>query len=161
MVRALCLSVRLSHCNVGGLWSHGGTKKWKWAQTWNCRCLGYLHVQSDQERSILWSEYGKCGSLLTCSSTNLVLVAVMLCATVRRYCDCFIASLAPFINIQTYLLTYYLLCTSAASNDSHVVLYQHLLSFLYLLPVWSITGQLIYRAKLIQNLFSYLLSLHL
>jgi len=27
-------------------------------------------------------------------------------ATVRRHCDCSIASLAPFINIQTYLLTY-------------------------------------------------------
>jgi len=35
----------------------------------------------------------------------LVLVAVMSCATVRRHCDFFIASLAPFINIQTYLLT--------------------------------------------------------
>jgi len=32
------------------------------------------------------------------------LVAVMSCAIVRRHCDCFIASLAPFINIQTYLL---------------------------------------------------------
>jgi len=27
-------------------------------------------------------------------------------ATVRHHCDCFIASLAPFINIQTYLITY-------------------------------------------------------
>ena len=43
---------------------------------------------------------------LTCSSTNLMLVVVMSCATVRRHCDCFIASLAPFINMQTYLLTY-------------------------------------------------------
>jgi len=41
------------------------------------------------------------------SSTNLVLVAVISCATVRRHCDCFIASLAPFINpdLLTYLLT--------------------------------------------------------
>jgi len=43
---------------------------------------------------------------LTRSSTNLVLVVVMTCTTIRRHCDCFIASLAPFINIQTYLLTY-------------------------------------------------------
>jgi len=43
-----------------------------------------------------------CSWKLTCSSTDLVLDAVMSCATVRRHCDCFIASLAPFINIQTY-----------------------------------------------------------
>jgi len=39
--------------------------------------------------------------------TNLMLVAVMSCATVRRHCHCFIASLlVSFINIQTCLLTY-------------------------------------------------------
>jgi len=41
-----------------------------------------------------------------CTSANLMLAVVMSCATVRRHCDCFIVSLAPFINIQTYLLTY-------------------------------------------------------
>jgi len=40
------------------------------------------------------------------SSPSGLLVAVMSCVTVRRQCDCFIASLAPFINIQIYLLTY-------------------------------------------------------
>jgi len=35
-----------------------------------------------------------------------MLIAVMSCATVRLHCDCFIASLALFINIQTYLFTY-------------------------------------------------------
>jgi len=51
-----------------------------------------------------------CSTWFTCSSTNLVLVAVMSCASVRRHCDCSIASLAPFINIQTYLLTYFFRC---------------------------------------------------
>jgi len=61
---------------------------------------------------------------LTCSSSNLVLVAVMSCATVRRHCDCFIASLAPFINIQTYLLTYVDLPTPLFNKPSFQELFQ-------------------------------------
>jgi len=42
---------------------------------------------------------------LTCSSTNLVLVAVMSCATVWRHCDCFSKSGAiyKYLDLLTYL----------------------------------------------------------
>jgi len=48
-------SVCSSVCNVGGLWSHSATKKWKSANDRIDRWLGGLHAKADPDYSILLS----------------------------------------------------------------------------------------------------------